>query len=80
MLNGYLWRSVKSEDVYLNGYANPLQLMIGLTEYFVFYNNERPHPSISNRTPEDVYETGSYGGTRIVDKFSNAGAAPCSCV
>ena len=74
-----LWRSVKYEDVYLKGYASPLELMIGLTEYFVFYNGERPHQSLGNRTPAEVYATGSYGGARIVDKFSKNGAAPCSC-
>jgi len=46
-----LWRSVKYEHVYLKGYANPMDLMIGLTEYFVFYNGERPHLSLGNRTP-----------------------------
>ncbi len=71
---------MKYEDVYLKGYARPLDLMMGLTEYFVFYNGERPHQSLGNRTPEEVYATGSYGGARIVDKFSKNGAAPCSCV
>ena len=33
-----LWRSVKHEDVYLNGYATMGELMAGLTEYFAFYN------------------------------------------
>ncbi len=75
-----LWRSVKYEDVYLKGYANPLELMMGLTEYFVFYNGERPHQSLGNRTPEEVYATASGGGARIVDKFSKNGAASCSCV
>ncbi len=75
-----LWRSVKYEDVYLKGYANPLELMIGLTEYFVFYNGERPHQSLGNRTPAEVYATASGGGARIVDKFSKNGAAPSSCV
>jgi len=37
-----LWRSVKYEDVYLKGYSNSMELMIGLTEYFVFYNGESP--------------------------------------
>ena len=32
-----LWRSVKHEDVYLKGYATMPELLIGLTEYFVFY-------------------------------------------
>ncbi len=75
-----LWRSVKYEDVYLKGYADPMELMIGLTEYFVFYNGERPHQSLGNRTPAEVYVTGSNGGARIVDKFSKNEAASCSCV
>ncbi len=75
-----LWRSVKYEDVYLKGYANPLELMVGLTEYFVFYNGERPHQSLGNRTPAEVYATGNNGGARIVNKFSQNGTAPCSCV
>lgn len=74
-----LWRSVKYEDVYLKGYTNPMELMIGLTEYFVFYNGERPHQSLGNRTPADVYATASGGGARIVDKFSNNEAASGSC-
>jgi putative transposase len=75
-----IWRSVKYEDVYLKGYGNPMELMIGLTEYFVFYNGERPHQSLGNRTPAEVYATGSNGGARIIDKFSKNGAASCSCV
>ena len=74
-----LWRSVKYEDVYLKGYSNSMELMIGLTEYFVFYNDERPHQSLGNRTPAAVYATASGGGARIVDKFSKNGATPCSC-
>ncbi len=74
-----LWRSVKYEDVYLKGYANPMELMIGLTEYFVFYNGERPHQSLGNLTPAEVYATGNNGGARIVDQFSKNEAASCSC-
>ena len=74
-----LWRSVKYEDVYLKGYSNAMELMIGLAEYFVFYNDERPHQSLRNRTPAEVYDTANGGGARIVDKFSKSGATPCSC-
>lgn len=74
-----LWRSVKYEDVYLKGYANSMELMIGLAEYFVFYNSERPHQSLGNLTPDQVYATASGGGARIVDKFSRNEAASCSC-
>lgn len=75
-----LWRSVKYEDVYLKGYANAMELMIGLAEYFVFYNGERPHQSLGNLTPDEVYATASGGGAMIVDKFSKNEAASCSCV
>ena len=64
-----LWRSVKHEDVYLKGYVNMLGLQLGLSEYFEFYNTERPHQSLGNLTPIQVYQTGSGGGARIVDKF-----------
>ena len=64
-----LWRSVKHEDVYLKGYVNMPGLQLGLTEYFEFYNTERPHQSLGNLTPIQVYQTGSGGGARIVDKF-----------
>jgi putative transposase len=65
-----LWRSLKHEDVYLKGYAGMGELMPGLTDYFAFYNGERPHQSLSNHTPNRVYETGHGGGAKIVDKFS----------
>lgn len=65
-----LWRSVKHEDVYLKGYATVPELLLGLTEYFVFYNTERTHQSLDYSTPHEVYQTASSGGARIVDKFS----------
>lgn len=64
-----LWRSVKHEDAYLKGYATIGELMVGLTEYFVFYNGERPHQSLGNKTPDVVYRTTIGGGAVIVDKF-----------
>ncbi len=64
-----LWRSVKYEDVYLKGYATLSELLLGLTEYFVFYNGERPHQSLGNRTPDAVYHAGEGGGASIGDRF-----------
>ncbi len=52
-----LWRSVKHEDVYLKGYATMPELLVGLTEYFVFYNTERTHQSLGYSTPDKVYNT-----------------------
>jgi len=65
-----LWRSVKHEDVYLKGYATVPELLLGLTEYFVFYNTQRTHQSLDYNTPDEVYRTASGGGAKIVDKFS----------
>jgi len=67
-----LWRSVKHEDVYLKGYATMGELVLGLTEYFDFYNGERPHQSLGQKTPELVYRTAIGGGAVIVDKFGGA--------
>jgi putative transposase len=64
-----LWRSVKHEDVYLKGYASVPELLLGLTEYFVFYNTQRIHQSLNYVTPDEVYRTARGGGARIVDKF-----------
>lgn len=67
-----LWRSVKHEDVYLKGYATMGELVFGLAEYFVFYNSERPHQALGQKTPELVYRTAIGGGAVIVDKFGGA--------
>jgi putative transposase len=64
-----LWRTVKYEDIYLKGYVTVPELMLGLTEYFEFYNTERMHQSLSNSTPVEVYRAADGGGAMIVDKF-----------
>lgn len=50
-----LWRSVKYEEVYLHDYANPREARHGLTNYFEFYDHERPHQALEYRTPAAVY-------------------------
>jgi len=54
-----------------------LMRVLGLVGMAPGPNTSRPHQSLGNRTPEDVYATASGGGARIVDKFSKNGAAPC---
>ena len=66
-----LWRNVKYEDVYLNGYATMGDLHAGLTRYFAFYNGERPHQALNYQTPDVVYESGEGGGAMIVDKYGS---------
>ena len=67
-----LWRNVKHEDVYLKGYATMIELTVGLAEYFTFYNSERPHQSLGQKTPDVVYKTAMGGGAVIVDKYPRA--------
>ncbi len=49
------WRTVKYENIYLNNYEVVPALFSGLGSYFPFYNNERPHQSLKDRTPAEVY-------------------------
>ncbi len=51
-----LWRSVKYEEVYLKDYQTVAEAVLGLKQYFEFYNNERIHQSLDYRTPASVYE------------------------
>jgi putative transposase len=50
-----LWRSVKYEEVYLKDYQNYFEAKKQLSNYFKFYNSERPHQSLQNKTPLSVY-------------------------
>lgn len=70
-----LWRTLKYEDVYLKGYANLGELTIGLSEYFQFYNAQRPHQALENRTPDAVYQSGFGGGAAIPEHFGSQNAA-----
>jgi len=67
-----LWRNVKHEDVYLNGYRTMGELTIGLTQYMSFYNTERPHQALGYKTPSAVYETGTGGGAIILNKYGSS--------
>ena len=50
-----LWRSVKYELVYPGDFADGHQLGTALHAYFEFYNNQRPHQGLGNRTPATLY-------------------------
>lgn len=49
------WRSIKYEDIYLKSYENGWELERGIGEYIMRYNKERPHQSLGDATPEEVY-------------------------
>ncbi len=50
-----VWRSLKYEDVYLHSYATLADAAAGIGLWFDFYNDRRPHQSLDNHTPMDVY-------------------------
>jgi putative transposase len=53
-----LWRSVKYDDIYIKDYELVPELVLGLTAYFRFYDEDRPHQSLEYRTPGEVYRAG----------------------
>ena len=57
-----LWRSVKQEDIYLQDYVDGLDAHRGLSRWFLDYNGLRPHQSLGNATPGELYNSPeSYG-------------------
>jgi len=50
-----LWRSLKYENIYLNGYESVIELKTGIKKYFEFYNKERYHQSLKYKTPDYIY-------------------------
>ena len=50
-----LWRTVKCDDIYLKDYETVEDLIAGLRIFFDYYNNERAHSSLDDRTPAEAY-------------------------
>ena len=51
-----LWRTVKYEHIYLHVADDGLKLYQGLKDYFIFYNEQRPHQSLKYKTPAAYYK------------------------
>lgn len=50
-----LWRSLKYECVYLNAFDSIRDAAAGIGKWMRYYNVERPHSSLNDRTPEEAY-------------------------
>jgi len=50
-----LWRSYKTEDIYLKEYEQVCDLYEGTENWFNFYNNQRPHRGLERKVPCDWY-------------------------
>lgn len=49
------FRSLKCENIYINEYNTPRELRRGIRKYVEEYNAERPHQSIGNNYPADIF-------------------------
>ena len=49
------WRTIKYEDTYLKSYTSPLELEKGIGQFVLRYNTIRPHRSLAEATPDEIY-------------------------
>ena len=50
-----LWRSLKQEEVYRHAYETVAEAGKGIADYLRYFNEERPHQRLDNRTPTTYY-------------------------
>jgi putative transposase len=50
-----LWRSLKYECVYLNAFDSVRDAAVGIGDWIRYYNEERPHSSLGDQTPQEMY-------------------------
>ena len=50
-----LWRTIKYDDIYLNFAESGNALCDGLETFIDYYNEDRPHSSLDDATPNEVY-------------------------
>jgi putative transposase len=50
-----LWRTLKYDHIYLNPADNGITCRSGIATYLRYYNEERPHSSLGDATPDEVY-------------------------
>jgi len=51
------FRSLKCDDIYINEYNTPKELLLGVSAYVEEYNNIRPHQSLDYQYPGQVYKS-----------------------
>ena len=70
-----LWRSLKSEEVHLKAYADPLEARIGIGQWIRFYNHSRPHQALDYKTPAAVWAAEA-SPADLPLRLDDAGASP----
>jgi putative transposase len=56
-----LWRSLKTEEVYLKAYENAREVRARIGEWIGFYNELRPHQALGHRMPMSAWRSGTAG-------------------
>jgi len=51
----WLWRALKYECVFLNGFEAGSEARAGIGRWIGYYNTSRPHSTFGGRTPDEVY-------------------------
>ena len=51
-----LWRSLKYECIYLNAFDTIREASDGVDRWMNYYNEERPHSSLDDQTPSEMYQ------------------------
>lgn len=49
------FRSLKYDDIYINDYQTPKEIIQAVNRYMNVYNNIRPHSSLGGLTPASIY-------------------------
>ncbi len=50
-----LWRSLKSECVYLHAWSGGREARAGIGQWITFYNQRRPHSALGGQTPSTMF-------------------------
>jgi len=69
-----LWRSLKYEAVYLHELTDGFKAERVIGEWIGFYNTERPHSALGDRTPAEAY--GPRGPVDMMDKPDGLPTSP----
>ena len=51
-----LWRSLKYEEVFIKAYGAVIEARRSIGKWLEFYNDERPHQALADRTPRAVFD------------------------
>ena len=60
-----LWRSLKYESVYLYAFETGSEAKAGIGKWITFYNEQRPHSSLDDQTPDEAYCQTSGAGSPV---------------